>query len=139
MPFNNDKLTLLEMRELEMICEKILVVDDEIKACRLLSKFLSNKGFLVETALDGSEALMKADEFRPNCILLDIRMPQGGLALLSDLKAKLPESIIIMVSAIIEENQEQDYLEKGAHSCIDKPVNLEMLLETILQAFQSRG
>lgn len=122
-----------------MTCRKILVVDDEIKACRLLSKFLLNKGFLVETALDGREALMKADEFRPNCILLDIRMPHGGLELLSELKEKLPESVIIMVSAIIEENQEQDYLEKGAHSCLDKPVDLEVLLETILQALQSRG
>ena len=118
----------------QMKTPKILVADDEIKTCRLLSRFLFSHGFSVEFALTGNEALIKAVEFEPHCILLDIRMPQGGPELLSSLKTKLPESIVFMVSAIIEDNQEEDYLERGAHSCIDKPVNLEMLLDAIRQA-----
>ena len=115
-----------------MINSKILVVDDEIKACQLLSKFLSSNGFSVQIASNGQEALIKAMEFKPNCILLDVRMPQGGVKLLTRLREELPETIIFMVSAIIEANHE--FLAKGAHSCIDKPVNMEALLSTIRQA-----
>jgi two-component system, NtrC family, nitrogen regulation response regulator NtrX len=115
-----------------MLNSKIMVVDDEIKACQLLSKFLSSNGFSVQIASNGQEALIKAVEFKPNCILLDVRMPQGGVKLLTSLREELPDTIIFMVSAIIEANHE--FLEKGAHSCIEKPVNMGALLSTIRQA-----
>jgi len=119
-----------------MAASKILLVDDEIKACQLLSRFLSNQGFLVQTAPDGQKALIKADEFQPNCILLDVRMPHGGLELLSLFRKKLPNSIIIMVSAIIGPGLVGDYLEAGAYACIEKPVNMSILLEKIEQALK---
>jgi len=116
------------------IKSKILLVDDEIKACELFSRFLSNQGFLVQTALDGQKALIKADEFQPDCILLDVRMPHGGLELLSQLRKKLPDSIIIMVSAVIDPGEVGDYLDQGAYACIEKPVIMGILLEKIEQA-----
>ena len=110
-----------------MIKSKILLVDDEIKACQLFSRFLSNQGFVVKTASDGKKALIQADEFQPNCILLDVRMPYGGLGLLSRFRKKLQDSII-MVSTIIEPNHVRDYLDEGAYSCIENPVNMGILL-----------
>jgi DNA-binding response OmpR family regulator len=115
---------------------KILVVDDEVKACQLFSRFLSSQGFLVQTASDGKEALIRVDEFQPNCILLDVRMPHGGLELLSRFRKKLPDSSIIMVSAIIEPGQVGDYLTEGAYACIKKPVDMNILLEKIEQALK---
>ena len=116
--------------------QKILVVDDEIKACQLLSRFLTKRGFSVQIASNGRDALIKAVEFKPNCILLDVRMPQGGSELLSSLKLKLPESIVFMMSAFIEVDQHQDYLGRGAHACINKPVDLVLLLNKIRQALK---
>ncbi len=113
---------------------KILVVDDEIKACQLFSRFLGNQGFLVQTASDGQQALVRAGEFQPNCILLDVRMPYGGLELLAQFREKFPDSIVIMVSALIEPGQRDDYLGAGAHACLEKPVNMNVLLEKIEQA-----
>ncbi len=110
---------------------KILLVDDEAKVCELFSRFLSNQGFKVQTASDGKMAIVKAEEYKPDCILLDVRMPHGGLKLLSCLRTKLPESIIIMVSAIIEVDQVDDYLNNGAFACIEKPVNFGDLLKQI--------
>ncbi len=109
----------------------ILLVDDEIKVCELFSRFLSKQGFSVQTASDGKKALIQAEEHKPDCILLDVRMPHGGLELLTCLKTKLPDTIIIMVSAIIEVNQVGDYLNKGAYACIEKPVNFMDLLKQI--------
>ena len=117
-----------------MAQSKILLVDDEIKTRQLLSRLLSNQGFIVQTASDGEKALIKANEFQPNCILLDVRMPHGGLGLLSRFRKKFPDSIIIMVSGIIEPNQVRDYLGEGAYACIKKPVDMSILLEKIEQA-----
>ena len=72
-----------------MAQSKILLVDDEIKTRQLFSRLLSNQGFIVQTASDGEKALIKANEFQPNCILLDVRMPHGGLGLLSRFRKKL--------------------------------------------------
>ncbi|HIB44279.1 MAG TPA: response regulator [Nitrospina sp.] len=117
-----------------MAQSKIQLVDDEIKTRQLLSRLLSNQGFIVQTASDGEKALIKANEFQPNCILLDVRMPHGGLGLLSRFRKKFPDSIIIMVSGIIEPNQVRDYLGEGAYACIKKPVDMSILLEKIEQA-----
>ena len=117
-----------------MAQSKILLVDDEIKTRQLFSRLLSNQGFIVQTASDGEKALIKANEFQPNCILLDVRMPHGGLGLLSRFRKKFPDSIIIMLSAIIEPNQVRDYLDEGAYACIKKPVDMSTLLEKIEQA-----
>ena len=117
-----------------MAQSKILLVDDEIKTRQLLSRLLSNQGFIVQTASDGEKALIKANEFQPNCILLDVRMLHGGLGLLSRFRKKFPDSIIIMLSAIIEPNQVRDYLDEGAYACIKKPVDMSILLEKIEQA-----
>ena len=117
-----------------MAQSKILLVDDEIKTRQLFSRLLSNQGFIVQTASDGEKALIKANEFQPNCILLDVRMPHGGLGLLTRFRKKFPDSIIIMASAIIEPNQVRDYLGEGAYACIKKPVDMSILLEKIEQA-----
>ena len=122
------------VHRMPMVQPKILVVDDEAKACQLFSRFLSNQGFAVQTASDGKMALTKLDEFQPDCILLDVRMPHGGLELLSSCRKKLPDAIIIMVSAIIEPSQVGDYLAEGAYACIEKPVDMNILLEKIEQA-----
>ena len=78
--------------------------------------------------------MLKAEEFRPECILLDVRMPHGGLGLLHRLRKKFPEIVIIMVSAIVKGDQGSDFLNAGAFACIEKPVNLEDLLEKICQS-----
>ena len=117
-----------------MAQSKILLVDDEIKTRQLFSRLLSNQGFIVQTASDGEKALIKANEFQPNCILLDVRMPHGGLGLLSRFRKKFPDSIIIMLSAFIEPNQMRDYLDEGTYACIKKTVDMSILLEKIEQA-----
>ena len=61
--------------ETENTKSRILVVDDEVKACGLLKKFLERRNYLVETANNGEEALHKIKEFDPAIVLLDILMP----------------------------------------------------------------
>ncbi|MFL5672732.1 MAG: response regulator, partial [Chloroflexota bacterium] len=53
----------------------ILVADDEPRITKLVSIALGEEGFRVVTANSGEEALQKAEEVRPDIILLDIVMP----------------------------------------------------------------
>lgn len=116
---------------------KILFVDDELKSLKLFSRLLSELGFLIQTAADGNSALIKAEKFQPKIVLLDVRMPYGGLGLVDEIKKLLPESIIIMVSAFIEPIEKEDFLNAGAYACLDKPVKLEDMISTIKNALKA--
>ena len=55
---------------------KILIADDEADILEIISFHLIKAGFEVITAKDGSEAIEKANQFSPDCIILDIMMPK---------------------------------------------------------------
>ena len=54
---------------------KILIVDDEEDILEIIRYNLEKEGYLIETALNGEEALRKAAYFKPELIILDIMMP----------------------------------------------------------------
>src|SRR5262245_17515406 len=58
-----------------MADEKILVVDDNAMNLKLARMLLEAKGYKIQTAIDGFEALKLAEEIQPNLILLDIQLP----------------------------------------------------------------
>ena len=66
---------------------RILLVDDSHNACQFLTGFLQKRGHEVRSAYDGQSALSLAQEFRPDAILLDIRLPDmNGYELMQRLK-----------------------------------------------------
>ncbi len=107
---------------------KILVVDDEIEACKVLEEFLSSKGHEVHTALDGPTAISKLEEVKPQIVFLDMIMPgMGGLEVLQELKRIDPEVTVIMVTVVTDHEQAKKTLELGAYDYITKPVDLNYL------------
>ena len=114
---------------------KVLIVDDEQALCESLAEFLSSNGNETETAYDGREAVDKLPVFRPQIVLLDIRMPgMNGLEALAHIKAFDPNIRIIMVTAVHEEDVAQMAVREGANEYITKPVDLEHLQTMV--AFQ---
>jgi two-component system alkaline phosphatase synthesis response regulator PhoP len=66
---------------------KILIADDEADILEIISFHLIKAGFEVITAKDGSEAIEKANQFAPDCIILDIMMPKrDGFSVLESIK-----------------------------------------------------
>jgi CheY-like chemotaxis protein len=66
---------------------RVLVVDDNHNACKFLSLFLEKRGYEVRAAYDGESALAIAQEFNPDVVLLDIRLPDmNGSELMRRLK-----------------------------------------------------
>jgi DNA-binding response OmpR family regulator len=112
--------------------ERILVVDDEAHVVRLLQRFLTMKGYTVDTAEDGLEALAKVKAMKPQIVLLDIIMPGiGGIETMKKIKMIDPATVVIMVTAVIDEELVKRTLQLGADDYIVKPVDLNYL-ETFL-------
>ena len=58
-----------------MSTQTVLIADDDAKIRELLELYLSKEGFVVEQASDGAEAILKAQQLKPDLIVLDIMMP----------------------------------------------------------------
>ena len=110
----------------------ILVVDDEIEACKVLDEFLSSKGYEVHTAYDGPTAIEKVKEVKPHLVLLDMIMPgMHGVEVLNEIKNIDPMVKVVMVTVVTDEEKACETFEFGAYDYITKPVNLTHL-ENIL-------
>jgi len=104
---------------------RILVVDDEIQAVRLLKKFLISKAYDVYTATNAWEALEQIKEANPHIVLLDMIMPgMGGLDTLKEIKKINPEIAVIMVTALIDEELAKQALQWDADGYMTKPIDL---------------
>lgn len=111
----------------------ILVVDDESDVRDLLSKFLTRRGYDVATAGDGEAAIEAIREYRPDIVLLDIRLPKiDGLSVLQRLRDESDEVAIITMSGNADEDTARKSLELGAADFITKPFNLPYLETSLL-------
>lgn len=112
---------------------RILVVDDEEDVRDLLSRFLLKRGYQVETAADGEEALEAVRQNPPDVVLLDIRLPKlDGLSVLEVLRREAREVAIITMSGVADEATARKSLELGAADFITKPFNLPYLETSLL-------
>ena len=106
---------------------KILIVDDEVKACELLKRFLEPKGHVIITANCGEEALEKIKIEKPDLMLLDIKMPgMNGLEVVRHIRngTDYGDIPIIMVTALSSREDRIRAVEVGANDFISKPVDM---------------
>lgn len=90
--------------------EKILIVDDEIEICLLLSSFLKSKGYETEIANSVQEGNQKLAEYAPNVAILDVNLPDGlGFDLIPQIREN-PEAKVIIISA--RDGKEEQRLSK---------------------------
>jgi DNA-binding response OmpR family regulator len=103
------------------MAKTILVVDDTASLRKMVKTYLSQEGFEVVTAADGSEALMVARQTQPDLIVLDLMMPEmGGFEFLRAY-AKEGTAPIIVLTTKLEENDTVLGLELGADDYMTKP------------------
>lgn len=113
---------------------KLLVVDDSIDFQLLIRAFLEEQGIICLAATDVIQATSIAVREQPNVILLDIGLPGGGgLLLLERLRANLRTSktAIIVITAQTTPGLESKVRSQGAEAFLHKPVEKEVLIETI--------
>lgn len=115
---------------------KILIVDDEPDIVEMLSYNLIREGYEVVSAYNGEEAIVKAHEYKPQLILLDIMMPKlDGMQVCEQLRATpefaINKCIIVFLTARSEDYSQIAGLEAGADDYITKPIKPKVLLARI--------
>ncbi len=113
---------------------KILVVDDEKNIRLVVGKSLEKAGYDVEYAVDGVEAVDKANNISPDLILLDLRLPKmNGFLVLEALKsdAATEDIPVIILSALSEEDDVQKAISSGAEDFLVKPISQSDLLAAV--------
>lgn len=113
----------------------VLVVDDQNVMLKIITTILKPKGFDVEVATNGAEALNKLKNCQPELVLLDIDMPvMDGIQTLKAIKEinELSQVPIIMLTSNTDKESFIECRELGAIDYIVKPTNAETLLKKIL-------
>lgn len=120
----------------------LLVIDDDDDFCQIFKEKFEHLGYKVLIALDGADGLQKTEEGRPECVLLDIRIPKGedGLTYFHKLRAfrhdnpqeqerirKTPVIVLTGAGAAMQQTFEL----MGISGYLEKPFDLEQLKDKI--------
>ena len=108
----------------------ILVIEDDEDAAELLQLFLSHLGHTVTTQYSGAEALQAAENQSFDHILMDLTLPDyNGYDLASELKQKLPDAILTIVSGHEADSEAMTTI--GINSALLKPVTKDDLASVV--------
>lgn len=112
--------------------KRLLVVEDDVAIARVLHDNLVYEGFQVERAVDGREALAKAETFIPDLVLLDLMLPeQSGFEVCEQLCSRPHRPAIIVLTARREQGDKVRALNLGADDYVTKPFALDELLARV--------
>ncbi len=113
----------------------ILVIDDEAGIRESLEVLLSLEGYQVKTANDGEQGLRALEMESFDLVLLDLALPgQSGLDLLPQIKERLPDTPVIMITAYGTVDNVVEAIRAGAENFVQKPWDNEKLLADIRSA-----
>jgi two-component system, NtrC family, response regulator AtoC len=122
---------------MEELMQRILIADDEANMRWALDKALSKAGYEVVTAENGPTALESIRSERPDLVLLDLKMPKmDGIEVLREIKAIVPDILVIMMTAHGSTPTAVEAMKLGAYDFIIKPFDIEELLLTVDKALE---
>ncbi len=119
--------------------KKVLIADDEPDILEIISYNLGKEGYTIYTAKDGSEAIDKAKQFKPDLIILDIMMPRKtGVEVCEYLRTQpeFQETLIIFLTALSDEASHIKGLETGADDYVSKPISPKVLVSRVNALFR---
>jgi DNA-binding NtrC family response regulator len=102
--------------------EKILIADDEPSNRSILAQELAQRGFAVDTARGGKDALRRIESAPPDLLILDYMMPDmSGLEVLNELRKKGTETPVILITAYGSVDRAVEAMKAGAYDFITRP------------------
>jgi two-component system response regulator CpxR len=116
---------------------RILLVDDEKEFVQTLSERLQTRKMEASVAYDGEEALSLVKSDEPEVMVLDLKMPGiDGIEVLRRMKKEHPQVEVIILTGHGSEKEEALARELGAFAYLEKPVNIEVLSQTMKEAYR---
>ena len=123
----------------EKIEANVLLVDDEEQFLEALSERLEMRGLKVNAVTSGEDALSKVEDQNFDAIIVDLAMPGiDGIETLKRIKEKRPDLEIIMLTGHATVKRGIEAMRLGAEDFLEKPVDLNELLEKIGEAKHKR-
>lgn len=114
--------------------QRILIVDDDEASCRTIQLHLRSQGYDVALANSVNEGLQAAEQYIPDLIILDIRMPgKSGIEGLPEFKAATPNVHIIMITAFHDMDSTIQAMQQGAEDYIHKPIDIDELDKAVVR------
>jgi len=111
---------------------RILVVDDDESIRKTLAAILETKGYNVDTAENGKEAIKKSYAKFYNLALIDVRLPDmEGVKLLSEMKETTPKMVKIIITGYPALQNAIEAVNRGADAYIMKPLDMDKVLDKI--------
>lgn len=116
-----------------MLKTTVLIAEDNLDCQQLLHLVLENEGFAVLAASDGEQALHLLKEIKPDVIVTDLMLPiiSGGDLIRHVRKTAGLTQIPIVVVSGYSKSYEAEALEVGASVVLSKPIDLDLLVNTI--------
>ena len=114
---------------------KVLLVDDEEEFVKTLGERLEMRGIEPSTAFTGEAALKRIEQEQPDIMVLDIKMPGiDGMEVLRRVRKAYPRIQVIMLTAHGSDKDKDEAERLGAFAYMRKPVDLELLTNTMRAA-----
>ncbi|MDN4606020.1 response regulator [Sporosarcina highlanderae] len=119
--------------------KSLLIVDDQPGIRLLLSEVFSKEGLETRLASNGVEALNLVGERKPDCVLLDMKMPgMDGIEVLKRIKQKNPYIPVFMMTAYGETELTEQATQHGAEQYFTKPFNIYEVRDAVMKVIASR-
>ncbi len=119
--------------------EKVLLVDDEEDFLEIMAERMRARDMIVETCTSAEEAFKKIASENFDAIILDFMMPGvDGMRALKEIKAKSPESQIILLTGHATIEKSVEAMKAGATDFLEKPADLKALEQKIKDASTKR-
>jgi FixJ family two-component response regulator len=110
----------------------VAIVDDEESVRRALGRLVRAAGFDVQTFASGADFLHALARSRPQCVVLDLRMPRmSGFDVQDALAAAGSKVPVVIITGDDSAESRQQTLARGAKAYLRKPVDEAMLLDSI--------
>ncbi|QTD40740.1 response regulator [Sporosarcina sp. Te-1] len=115
----------------------LLIVDDQTGIRLLLEEVFKREGFNTRLAANGTEALQSVEENKPDCVLLDMKMPgMDGIEVLKRIKKGWPDVPVIMMTAYGEIELTENAIDIGAAQYFTKPFNIYEVRDAVIGMFE---
>jgi DNA-binding response OmpR family regulator len=112
----------------------ILIVDDEQRYANMLARRLKLRGLTCDVRYDGKTALDALSNMAVTAVILDLRLPDlYGTDVLKKIKRSQPETTVIILTGHGTEKDRQECMALGAHSFMNKPLDIDRLLAIMKQ------
>ena len=120
---------------------KVLLIEDNEDISNTLAEYLTLKGYECTISNDGKDGLEKISSKNYDVVLLDLVIPKlSGHQIIGSLEknGKLrDQKIIVLTATSIDKSEKENLVKRGIHKCLEKPIQLNVLLEAIQSSVNS--